>query len=160
MSDASIIRLLDEVRWQTLRILDGVADDEARWTPPGLQNSILWHAGHSYVVLEWCTLGSLGREPHYPGGWYEIFSGKDLLPAEVPLDRWPKIAEVVVELKLQRDRLRELFGLLSEAELETPAVNRPKQTVRYMILHGLYDEAAHGGEMWLLRKLQRAQPTH
>ena len=156
MSDASLMRMFEEVRWQTLRILDGVDDREVRWAPQGLQNTILWHAGHAYVVVESCTMRSLEQNPVYPEGWYSMFSGEELRPAEVPPESWPDFANVITELRKQRDRFRELYESLTEMQLGAPATHRPNRTVRYMILHGLYDEAAHGGEMWLLRKMQRA----
>ena len=141
MADASLTRMFEEVRWQTLRILDGVTQGEARWAPAGLQNTILWHAGHAYVVVEWCTLQSLGRESQYPDKWFEIFSGMELKTDQVPPDGWPQLANVVDELKKQRGRLRELYAGLSESDLSAEAAHKPQRTVRYMILHGLYDAA-------------------
>ena len=47
MADESLILLGKEVRGKTLRLLEGVSDTDARWVPPGLDNSIVWHAGHS-----------------------------------------------------------------------------------------------------------------
>ena len=156
MADKSLARMFDEVRWQTLRILDGVTETEARWAPPGLSNTILWHAGHAYVVVEWCTMQSLGRQTVCPKDWYDLFSGLKQTPDEVPSGSWPDLTAVVQSLKEQRDRLGRVYANLEETRLAAQSSHRPDRTVRYMILHGLYDEAAHGGEMWLLRKIQRA----
>jgi hypothetical protein len=59
MSDQSLLLLLDEVRGKTVRLLQGVSEKEARWSPPGLHNHVLWHAGQSYVLVE-----SLAMEAH------------------------------------------------------------------------------------------------
>ena len=53
VADTSLLLLLDEVRGKTLRVLKAVPSESTRWAPPGLQNTILWHAGHALVVVEW-----------------------------------------------------------------------------------------------------------
>lgn len=155
MPDATLLLLLDEVRGKTLRVLEGVGPEEARWTPPGLHNSILWHAGHSRVVSEWLILGALGQKPQVPPGWFELFSWESR-PAHVPPDRWPPLADVVEELQAQHRRLRSLLAGLGEPELAQNSAGNPGRTVRSSIVHGIHDEACHSGEIWLLRKLQAA----
>ena len=152
-ADPSLLILLDEVRRKTLDRLDDVTDAQAQWTPPGLNNSILWHAGHSYIVVEWLTMESLGAATTCPKGWFEIFSWTSR-PATVSPDRWPKLAEVVRELQLQHGRMHKVLRNLTEDDFDNPAHNRPDVTVRHRIIHALFDEASHSGEIWLLRKLQ------
>lgn len=154
MADASLLLLLDEVRNKTLRLLDGVTEPQARFTPPGLANSILWHAGHALVVTDALCLPP--RLRRLPDGYAELFSWKST-PAETPADRWPPLAEVVEALKEQHPRLRAAIASLTDHDLDGPANEwqRPDRKPRYLILHGLHDEANHGGEIWLLRKLQR-----
>ncbi len=155
MADASLILVLDEVRRKTLALLDGVTDEQARWAPRGMQNTILWHAGHCYILLEWLTMQSLGRQPQAPEGWFEMFSW-DSRPASIPPDRWPDLAEVVERLGAQLPRMRDTLSDLTEEQLTQPAIGRTHRSVRYHILHALHDEACHSGEIWLLRKMQRA----
>jgi hypothetical protein len=50
--------------------------------------------------------------------------------------------------------LRKIIDQLSEEQLDRPSASNPNRTVRSAILHGLYDEACHCGEMHLLSKLQ------
>ena len=53
MTDPTLLELVKEVRWKTLKLLEGVSEaDLARYTPPSLANHILWHAGHALVVVE------------------------------------------------------------------------------------------------------------
>jgi hypothetical protein len=154
MRDESLTLLLDEVRGKTLRLLDSVTEEQARWAPPGLQNTILWHAGHAYLLLEWLTMNALGRPPRIPDGWYSLFSW-DSRPASVPADRWPPLSEVVTRLSEQHERLALTVSALSEKALKQPAADHPEEPVRYAILHALHDEACHSGEIHLLRKLQK-----
>ena len=155
MADDSLLLLAREVRGKTLRLLDGLPDDAARFTPPGLNNSALWHAGHALVVVEHLALmPATGKPAAYPPEWFDTFSWKSA-PASVA--RWPRLAEVVEALREQLPRLVAAIGALSSEELDRvvdPARNR---TLRYSILHGLHDEAGHQGEIWLLRKLHGRQ---
>ena len=152
-ADPTLLLLLDEVRRKTLSELDGLSDEQARWAPEGLQNSILWHAGHCYIVVEWLTMEALGAATTCPNGWFEIFSWTSR-PAKVPESRWPALKDVIRELRLQHGRMHKLLENLTEDDFDNQARNRPDVTVRHRILHALHDEACHSGEIWLLRTLQ------
>jgi hypothetical protein len=153
MPDKCLLLLLDEVRAKTLRILKSVPFEHVLWAPPGLQNTILWHAGHAYVLVESITMKSLRRTPQIPDGWYEMFSWESR-PALVPADRFPQLSEVIHRLETQYKRLRKVISELSEEQLDSPSASNPKRSVRSAILHGLHDEACHSGEMHLLGKIQ------
>lgn len=155
MPDRSLLLLFDEVRDKTLRLLQAVADDEARWTPPELQNHILWHAGHSFVLVESLVVEALGDLPQIPEGWFDIFSWTSK-PAQVASYRWPPLAQIIAALSEQHTRLSRAIERLGEAELSRPLPGRGGHTARYSILHALHDEACHSGEIWLLRKLIRS----
>jgi hypothetical protein len=155
MADKCLLLLLDEVRGKTIRILKSVPVASVRWAPAGLQNTILWHSGHAFVLVEWLTMTSLGEEPSIPRGWWEIFSWESR-PAQVPANRWPALSEVIEQLESQHMRLGELIAQLTEERLDGRAVGNSKRTVRSAILHGLHDEACHCGEMYLLAKMQAA----
>ncbi len=153
MSENPLVSLLDEVRGKTFRVLNGLTAEQARWTPPGLRNTILWHAGHSFIVVEWLTMGAIGRPPQAPEGWFEIFSWESR-PDLVPADRWPTLEEVVERLRDQQSRMREIYHELTPEVLARASASGSPRTVQSSIIHGLHDEACHCGEMMLLRKLQ------
>ena len=153
MPDPALLMLLDEVRGKTLSILDAVPDAYALWAPPGLQNHILWHAGHSYVVVESLAMKAIGRQPEIPEGWFEMFSWESH-PARVPPDLWPSLGEVIARLRTQHGRLRRVIGGLTEDQFDRRSASNPDRTVRYAIVHGLHDEACHSGEAYLLLKMQ------
>jgi hypothetical protein len=152
MADTTLLMMLDDVRGKTLSELQGLDEARARWAPPNLQNSCLWHAGHAYVVTEFLTMKSLGREPLLPAGWLKMFSWESN-PAHVAPESWPSLDKVVAALKEQHHRLREVIGSLTPAQLDASEAANPASTVRYAIVHGLHDEARHSGEISLLRKL-------
>jgi hypothetical protein len=149
--DESLILLATEIRGKTLRLLDGVTDADARFTPAGLSNTILWHAGHALVVVEHLSVApATGRAPGYPQGWFETFSWKSV-PATVT--QWPALGEVVERLREQLTRLTSAIGALAPGELDRIGSNG--RTLRYSILHGLHDEACHQGEIHLLKKMRK-----
>ena len=156
MADESLLLLASEVRGKTLRILEGVTDDQARFSgPAGLNNSILWHAGHVLVVVEHLSVApASGKPPDYPQGWFETF-GWQSVPATVT--QWPRLAEVTYRLRDQLVRLTAAIAALSPEQLEQVGDPKRNRSMRHTILHGLHDEANHQGEMYLLRKIQGRQ---
>ena len=153
MADESLLLLARDVRGKTLRILEGVTDEQSRYAPPGLQNSILWHAGHSLVVVEHLGVSpATGKQPGYPKEWFDKFSWASK-PGTVK--DWPKLADVVAKLKEQLETLTAVIPALSEQQLAAPIGDPSKgRNLRWSILHGFHDEAGHQGEIWLLKKLQ------
>src|SRR4051812_35474423 len=103
MADATLLALLDAVRAKTLNVLKGLDDFHARWAPPGLQNSCLWHAGHAYVVAEFLTARATGAEPRLPEGWMKMFSWESN-PAHIAPESWPPLETVVAALAEQQAR--------------------------------------------------------
>ena len=155
MADESLLLLAREVRGKTLRLLDGVADDAARFAPSGLNNTALWHAGHALVVVEHLSVvPATGGPAGYPPLWFDTFSWKSS-PAAVT--SWPQLSEVVAALREQLPRLLEAIAPLSSQQLDQIVDPQRSRTLRYSILHGLHDEAGHQGEIWLLRKLHGRQ---
>ena len=152
MADETLLLLLKDVRGKTLRILEDVTEEEARFAPPGLNNTILWHAGHSLIVVEHLGVSpATGKAPQDPAGWFDKFSWKSQ-PSIVK--EWPNLAEVKAKLVDQAERLTIAIRSLTEEQLRTLAGDPSKgRSLRWSILHGLHDEAGHQGEMWLLKKL-------
>jgi DinB superfamily len=153
MADETLLLLAKDVRGKTLRILEGVSEQQARYAPPGLNNSILWHAGHSLVVVEHLgVMAATGKPAGYPQEWFDKFSWKST-PATVK--QWPTLEEVKGKLIDQAERLTSAINALSEAQFKQLSGEAARGwTLRYSILHGIHDEAGHQGEIWLLKKLQ------
>jgi len=153
MPDESLLLLTKEVRGKTLRVLDNVTEQQAHFAPPGLHNTILWHAGHSLIVVEHLGVSpATGKPAVYPQDWFDKFSWASQ-PATVK--QWPTLAEVKAKLIDQVERLTAAIQHLTEEELSRTIGDPAKpRNLRWSILHGLHDEADHQGEMWLLKKLQ------
>ncbi len=152
MHDQTLLLLATEVRTKTLRLLDGVTADQAKFTGGGgLNNSILWHAGHALVVVEHlCVSAATERPPQYPAGWYQTFGAKSL-PAAVT--DWPDLGTIVAALQEQLGRLSDVIRITHPARMDQVIDAERNRTLRYSILHGLHDEANHQGEIYLLKKM-------
>ena len=154
--DESLILLAKEVRGKTLRLIEGMDDAQARFAAPGLNNSILWNAGHALVVVEHLGIAAaaattpIGKPSPYPSDWPEKFGAKSL-PANVTA--WPAIEAVRSALRDQLQRLTALIESRTEADLAKVIDPAKSRTLRYSILHGLHDEAGHQGEIYLLKKM-------
>ena len=151
MADATLILMAKEIRGKTLKLFDGVTDEQhAHFAAPGLHNTILWHAGHAVILMEHLGIMPLtgSQQPGYPAGWFEMFSWQsDPRTVEV----WARADEVRTELAQQLARLLSALEVADEATLSKP--DRKGRPLRYLVLHGLHDEAIHQGEMYLLRKM-------
>ena len=91
-----------------------------------------------------------GRPPTLPEGWFEKFSW-DSRPGDVT--DWPGISDVISELRGQLPRLTDAITALSPQHLNQVQGPPHDESLRYLIVHGLHDEANHQGEIWLLRKM-------
>lgn len=155
MADETLLLLAKDVRGKTLRLLEDVNDQQARFAAPGLNNTILWNAGHALIVVEHLgAMAATGRPAAYPSEWFDKFSWQSK-PATVA--SWPGIEQVRAALREQLQRLTAAIEPLSPQQLSQisdPAKNR---TLRYSILHGLHDEAGHQGEIYLLKKMYAKQ---
>jgi hypothetical protein len=151
MADDTLSMLAREVRSKTLRLIDTVDDEQARFTAPGMDNSILWHAGHSLVVVESLGVGPVtGKQPGYPADWFDKFSWKS---APATVTTWPTIEQVRAALRNQLEQLLAAIQPLTAQELDRVVDPTKNRTLRYSVLHGFHDEAGHQGEIHLIKKL-------
>lgn len=155
--DAGLLQgLAEEVRGKTVQLLDDTGSEELLWTPPGLSNHILWHAGHAVWVQDLLCIEAITSKSELPAGWYETFSNKCRPPAETTV--WPTREDVRRQLVDQLPRLLDAIGTLRLADLggfpRTERLGR-KRTLWNAITHGFHDEAIHQGEMYLMMKLKR-----
>ena len=151
MADQTLVLLAKEVRGKTLRLLEDLNDRQAQFVAPGLNNSILWHAGHAIMVNEHLgVIPATGKPPAYPVAWFEKF-GWNSRPATVT--DWPTLQQVREELQAQLQRLVAAIEPLSSQQLDRIVDAERGRTLRFSILHGLHDEANHQGELYLLKMM-------
>jgi uncharacterized damage-inducible protein DinB len=101
------------VRGQTVKALQDVPEDAASAIPPGFRNSILWQAGHIYLVQERFAFSLQGKEAEIPASYLACFApgGSPSAWTETPAT----LAEVTERLRRQADRIAETWtGRLHE----------------------------------------------
>lgn len=147
-----VSELVRQVRDCTLALLDRTPEDWLLWSPPGLSNHILWHAGHVLWVQEVLAIEPLGGPSELPEGWAETF-GQDCRPVR-ETNTWPSAATVRAALLQQQQRMLTLLSTASAAPLLDVNAPAADWNLPQGILHGLHDEARHQGEMHLLFKLR------
>ena len=154
MADSSLLVLLDEVRGKTIRLLNATPEADARWAPPGLQNTITWHGGHAYILLECLTMRAIGKAPQVPDGWFAMFSWESR-PDRVPADHWPALV-AVIEPARRSARADAAAHQQTDSHLPGPAVGPPSPTrpCTARSFMRCTHEACHCGEIHLLRKLR------
>jgi len=157
MADETLLLLAKEVRAKTLRLLEDVDEGQARFAAPGLNNTILWNAGHVVIVNEHLGVSpATGKPPAYPAEWFDRFSWHSE-PATVT--SWPTVDQVRIALRDQLQRLTAAIEPLSPQQLAKVVDAARGRTLRYSILHGLHDEADHQGEIYLLKKMYAKRAT-
>lgn len=157
-SEVGVLAAMAEaIRGKTLKILSNATDEELLWSPPGLSNHLLWHAGHALWLQDVLCIEAITGKSELPASWHEKFS-MHCKPVNETTN-WPARLDVAGQLAGQLNRLVDVIGSLSLEDLHGPPRTRnlpDAEPLRYWILHGLQDEANHQGEMHLLLKMQRA----
>jgi len=154
----SIQELAKQVRAWTLRVLEKIDDDWYLYAPPGLCNHIAWHAGHSMWVNDDLCIQPVTGQSKLPDGWAKTYGiGEDATPPSQTTDWLPRL-EMMKLLEAQLEDILEAVGSCDESKLAGPAPGLGDQwSLGGYIMHGLHDEAKHGGEMHLLRKICKAE---
>jgi hypothetical protein len=148
--------LATQVRSTTVLVLRRAAPSMLLWTPPGLSNHMLWHAGHALWVGDILTVEPITGRSNLPAGWEAMF-GEGSKPASQ--SHWPGVEEVLELLETQLDHVLSIFkeqgaSIGRRANEVSPNCGWP---LLAGIIHGWHDEARHQGEMHLLAKLYRCR---
>jgi len=151
---ALLLDLMRQVRRETCRTLQAVPVAALTWTPAGLHNPPLWHAGHALWLQDLYAIQPLTGRSELPDGWVERFA-EGSQPATV--EAWPERAMVAEALAAQH---RQAEALLTAAGGDEPGAaqvaGQPWRRFASGLIHGLHDEARHQGQLYLLIKMYRA----
>src|SRR5262245_7119730 len=66
--------LAQEVRSDTIQLLQAARPAELTWAPAGTSNHLLWHAGHGLWLQDVLCLRLLSGRSELPAGWEERFA--------------------------------------------------------------------------------------
>lgn len=144
------------VRGQTLKLMDGISETDADRLPEGFRNSLRWHFGHIYVVLERFAFRHLKLTEQYPEGYREAFeTGTSPLDAP-PGAKLPTLPELAERLSDQIVRIRAVLGDRLSERIDPPYVTgsgKSLATPEEFLSFNLYHEGMHIGIIKCYRRL-------
>ncbi|MFC5467460.1 DinB family protein [Cohnella suwonensis] len=143
-----MFKQLEFARSQTLKQLEGVAEDDADRVPQLFRNSIRWNAGHIYVVTERFAFQYIGLSLQLPEGFKERFE-RDTSPLTVSPDvpgSVPTLRELESLLKDQPARIAAALGARLNEPLALPFTTSAGlllETPAQCLSFNLYHEGMH-----------------
>lgn len=154
MSSAVLIDLANQVRRNTIRLLEEAPDSALLFAPVGTSNHIIWHAGHALWLQDRLCTGLITGEQLLDEEWNLTF-GMNCRPVS-ETTTWPSREELLNQLTEQHQRIVAVLDDATEDDLNRVAdPERGPLTVSSRIVHGFHDEAKHCGEIYLLTKMCR-----
>lgn len=147
------MRQFNFARSSTLRTLEKIAENKWGQQPDGFSNTILWNAGHIFVVTEILLNKSDSSYAIKNPEWTAFFA-----PGTSPAD-WtekPPLPSAVLEaLKDQKAKIREdFFGKTSQVASESFSIgSHLMDTVGALIQFGTWHEGTHLGIIQAMDKV-------
>ncbi|MFX3635633.1 MAG: DinB family protein [Candidatus Pristimantibacillus sp.] len=151
-----LFKQLDFVRGQTLKAMEGVTEEIADQIPEGFRNSLRWHFGHIYVVLERFAFHFIGIPQHLPEGFKEQFENGTsplVTPASIPA---PSLEELKSLLQEQVGRIREALAHRMHEKIDPPYITSAGMildTPEQFLSFNLYHEGMHFGIIKVYKRL-------
>src|SRR5688572_4873127 len=128
-----LIELAQQVRGDTLRLLEAAPDAWLTWAPPGTSNHILWHAGHALWLGDVLTIEPIIGQSELPADWAESF-GMDCRPVSQTRD-WPDRSTIHQLLTRQLARIEQLIAALPPQRLAVAQSMLRRRSLVSSIIH-------------------------
>jgi uncharacterized damage-inducible protein DinB len=133
-----LLSWLAYLRGAVVRNVEGLTDDEARWTPGGALLPVLGVMNHlTHVEWRWIDGGMLGHDVHRSEA--EFAPGADLT--------------VAAALAAYRERAIATETTVRTLPLSTPCAMEPCTDLRWVLLHLINETARHAGHADATREL-------
>ena len=134
-----LLRWLAYERGAVLRKVEGISDDEARWTPPGVLIPLLGVVNHlTHVEWRWIDGGMRGQETSR---------------SEAEFRPGPELT-VTAAVAAYRDRARATEAAVrAMPSLAEPCRLREGTDLRWVLLHLINETARHAGHADAVREL-------
>ena len=133
-----LLSWLAYLRGAVVRNVEGLGDDEARWTPDGALISVLGVINHlTHVEWRWIDGGMLGHDVHRHES--EFAPGPDLT--------------VAAALAAYRTRAAATEATARSLPLSAPCRREPGTDLRWVLLHLINETARHAGHADATREL-------
>jgi uncharacterized damage-inducible protein DinB len=133
-----LLSWLAYLRGAVVRNVEGLTDDEARWTPDGALISVLGVMNHlTHVELRWIDGGMFGRE---------------VSRSEAEFSPGPELT-VDAALAAYRDRAALTAAAVRTLPLNAPCEREAGTDLRWVLLHLINETARHAGHADATREM-------
>ncbi|MDP4163190.1 MAG: DinB family protein [Bacillota bacterium] len=131
------------------RELTGVTEEMADVQPEGFNNTIHWHVGHVLTATEGFMFGFPTKSQNLPANYKELF-GNGTKPGDWT-EAVPSMEELLVQLKEQVGRLKEIPAASFEQKLQNPFLGL--ETFGQLANMALYHESHHMGQIHVMKRI-------
>ncbi|MFP7296760.1 DinB family protein [Neobacillus niacini] len=118
MNEKMIFDLFEFARNNTLKVAQGITEENADIIPNGYPNSLRWQLGHIYVAVEGIVFHFSNEIPNLPEGYMDLFK------TGTKTTDWnatpPSIDELITLLSEQVNRVKETFAGRLEEKIANP----------------------------------------
>jgi hypothetical protein len=145
MNEKMLFDQLEFARMITLKVAEGITEENADLIPDGFPNSLRWQLGHIYTSVEGIVFHFANETMNLPQNYGELFN-----TGTRPVD-WnttpPTIEEIKSLLSEQMKRVRETFEGRLDEKIQNPLPIGPLtlETIGELISFASFHESEHIG---------------
>jgi hypothetical protein len=153
MNEKMTFDLFEFARNATLKVAQGITEENADIIPNGYPNSLRWQLGHIYVAVEGIVFHFANEIPKLPEGYMDLFksgtktTGWNITP--------PTIEELLPLLSEQVNRVKETFAGRLDEKISTPFTmgSLKLETIGELLSYASFHESEHIG---IIKSLKNA----
>ncbi|MGG1674881.1 DinB family protein [Neobacillus sp. NRS-1170] len=157
MNEKMLFDQFEFARNVTLKVAQGITEENADVLPAGAPNSLRWQLGHIYVSVEGMVFHFANETPNLPDGFMELFN-TGTRPSEWKTNP-PAIEEILPLLSEQVKRVKETFtGRLDEKIAQPLPIGPLKlETIGELLSFASFHESEHIGIIKSLKNSLKAE---
>ncbi|WP_413305620.1 DinB family protein [Bacillus sp. 1P10SD] len=153
MNEKMLFDQFEFARNVTLKVAQGITEENADVIPAGFPNSLRWQLGHIYASVEGIVFHFANEMPNLPEGYMELFN-TGTRPSEWTITP-PSIEELLPLLAEQIKRVKETFTGRLDEKLAQPLPIGPLtlETIGELLSFASFHESEHIG---IIKSLQNS----
>lgn len=151
MNKKMIFDQFEFARNATLKVAQGITEENADIIPNGFPNSLRWQLGHIYVAVEGIVFRFANEIPHLPEGYLDLFkTGTKITDWQITP---PSLEELHPLLSQQVNRVKETFSGRLDEKIENPFImgTLKLETIGELLSYAAFHESEHIGIMKSLK---------
>ncbi|MGX6443497.1 DinB family protein [Neobacillus sp. K501] len=145
MNEKMIFDQFEFARHATLKVAQGITEENADAIPNGYPNSLRWQLGHIYVAVEGIVFRFANEIPHLPEGYMDLFkTGTKITDWQITP---PPLEELHPLLLQQVNRVKETFSGRLDEKIANPFImgTLKLETIGELLSYASMHESEHIG---------------